>query len=179
MNESWKAIPGYEGFYEASTLGRIRSISRRIPRRRKGRVLKPKPASDGRKIVTLCKNTRKTFYIGQLVLKTFVGPRPSENMQMCHFPDPNPANNTLANLRWGTPAENQADRVIHGTNNNGERHPMAKLNDTDIERIFDLRKYGCTQLDIAKWINISGSSINMILNGKRWSHLSLSYLNSQ
>lgn len=83
------------------------------------RKLKPGIGSAGHLIVTLCPG-RHTRSVHQLVLEAFVGPCPP-GMQCRHFPDRNPANNHLSNLQWGTPKQNAADRVIHGTNGNGRK----------------------------------------------------------
>ena len=57
--------------------------------------------------------SRGRAYVHQLVLEAFVGPRPARH-QAAHG-DGNPLNNTLANLRWATPKENEADKRLHGT----------------------------------------------------------------
>ncbi|CAN5951037.1 unnamed protein product [Sphagnum jensenii] len=53
-----------------------------------------------------------TCKVHSLVLETFVGPRP-EGMEACHFPDSDPSNNKLQNLRWDTHSENVRDRFRH------------------------------------------------------------------
>jgi hypothetical protein len=113
--EQWRAIPGFEGFYEVSDLGRVRSLERDEPyRRRPGSFLRRRPArllalsrgSNGYLTVLL---RGKTHTVHTLVLKAFVGPRPA-GLCCCHFPDPSPANNQLSNLRWDTYAANNAER---------------------------------------------------------------------
>jgi hypothetical protein len=60
-------------------------------------------------------------YVHRLVLEAFVGPCP-KGMQSRHFPDKDTSNNALTNLQWGTPKQNQDDRITHGTDGRGERH---------------------------------------------------------
>lgn len=67
----------------------------------------------------------KKQYVHALVLETFVAPRPT-GMQARHL-DGNRDNNHIRNLAWGTPTENNADKVRHGTETRGERNPMARL----------------------------------------------------
>lgn len=72
--------------------------------------------------------------VGRLVLECFVGPCPA-GMECCHFPDRDPSNCCLDNLRWGTSAENTEDQRRHSTLIGGERHGMAKLSNEEIEEI--------------------------------------------
>jgi len=82
--------------------------------------------------VTLCLNNRREVYgVAELVLLAFVGLRP-RGFESCHFPDPNPENNRLRNLTWGSRMENQHHRKVHGTDNSGERSGRAILTEQDV-----------------------------------------------
>jgi hypothetical protein len=117
--EEWRPVVDWEGAYEVSNCGRVRSLDRvtvcsdgrLLPRT--GRILQPVPAQHGYRTVALMvagyKRTRK---IHQLVLEAFVGPRPP-GLVACHF-DGNPSNNHLSNLRWDTFKANTEDMVRHG-----------------------------------------------------------------
>ena len=81
MQEIWKDIPGWEEFYQISTLGRVKSIDHIVDRMGvknwpvKGRVLKGGKTYKGYKTVMLCGNgVQKAYYVHRLVLETFVGP---------------------------------------------------------------------------------------------------------
>lgn len=119
MEEVWKDIPGYEGNYQASTFGRIRSLTREVHRKTrfggvavwlyKGKVLKTAPKESGHLNVNLgARNTKK---VHRLILETFVGPCPLG--YECLHADGDPTNNYLNNLRWGTRFENRADISAH------------------------------------------------------------------
>ena len=119
MEEVWKDIPGYEGCYQASTHGRIRSVARPVFRKDghsgyavwqyAGRILRVRPKESGHLNVSLgARNTKK---VHRLVLETFVGPCPAGHE--CLHADGNPANNRLDNLRWGTRLDNRADMRAH------------------------------------------------------------------
>lgn len=114
--ETWRTIPRHPG-YEASDLGRVRSVDRMIVRsngRRqtlRGRVLRP---SAGRPQVVVNGRTR---YVHHLVLLTFVGPCPP-GLQCCHRND-DPSDNRLINLRWDSSSANHHDAVRNG------RHALA------------------------------------------------------
>lgn len=111
MEEEWRPIPGYEGLYEASNLGKIRSIDREIRHSKngtltlKGRVLKLGIDKDGYLQVQLNKNGRgKTFRVHRLVWMAFNGAIP-ENMQVNHV-DEDKSNNRLENMNLMTCKEN-------------------------------------------------------------------------
>jgi NUMOD4 motif/HNH endonuclease len=119
--ERWAPIPGYEGHYEASDLGQIRSLDRVIPHRRngtvrvRGRLMKQYVGpEDGRRFVRLTvENDSHLMRVHRLVLMAFVGPCP-EGMEGCHN-NGDPSDNRLVNLRWDTHPENMYDRGRHGT----------------------------------------------------------------
>lgn len=122
--EQWRPIPGYEGRYEASDQGRVRSVDRWVANRygrfiRPGRLLKLTPGKRGYPLVDLrlrgalrADGTRtargKMRTVHSVVLETFVGPRPP-GMQVLHR-NGDKTDNRLSNLRYGTPAENGHDR---------------------------------------------------------------------
>lgn len=115
-NEVWKPALGFEGAYEVSSLGRVRSLDRVTDRGRKwkGRISAPKPRYDGYVPVTMWREgAQHVLLIHAVVLASFVGPRP-EGLEVLHR-DGDRANNRLDNLSWGTHAENVRDQLAHGT----------------------------------------------------------------
>lgn len=113
--ERWLPVLGYEGIYEVSDFGRVRSIDRfdSSGRLLRGRVLRPKTQSGGYLCVNLWSHNKGSMkYVHRLVLEAFVGT--SDTSQVCHN-DGDQKNNTLGNLRWGTASDNAHDRVLHGT----------------------------------------------------------------
>lgn len=118
MEEEWRPIPGWEGLYEVSNLGRVKSCPREVqgrpgrkPYKRPGQLRKPSVNSTGRLQVGLSAPGRKWFNmkVHRAVALAFLGPAP-EGCEVCHN-DGNPMNNRLDNLRWGTKKENSADAV--------------------------------------------------------------------
>ncbi len=85
------------------------------------------------------------FRVHRLVLEAFVGPCP-ERMEACHFPDRNPANNRLGNLRWDTHEGNEQDKKTHGTYQFGENNPIAKLTWEKVDEMRRLREEECWEL---------------------------------
>lgn len=105
-NEEWRTIEGYEGLYEVSSLGRVRSIPKKhsYPKCAIG-ILSPSTNKAGYKRVTLCKEGRtQGFSVHRLVAAAFLG-KPSDNLVVNHI-DENPSNNELTNLEWVTPRQN-------------------------------------------------------------------------
>jgi len=133
-NELWRPTVGYEGSYEVSDHGRVRSIGRTVPHRKTGsrtlptRILNQRMTSrrKGREhakrylIVDLCSADHKKHIhkVHRLVLEAFVGPRP-EGYVACHGND-DPTDNRLDNLRWDTRSANTYDAVVNGC------HPQAR-----------------------------------------------------
>lgn len=134
--EQWLPVVGYEGLYEVSDLGRVRSVDRVVIDSR-GRELKLKsvvlrggPSASGRLTVNLCRDgaqTNKLIY--QLVAEAFLGPRP-QGMEVCHGPGGN-LDDRAVNLRWDTHSGNTHDMVKDGTHNNARKthckrgHPLS------------------------------------------------------
>lgn len=115
--ESWLPIPGYEGRYEVSDLGNVRSFCR-DPR---GRLMKKSLAGEGYPSVELfaADGTHKTMHVSWLVMRAFVGPLPLGKVTR-HLDDVK-TNNTLANLAYGTYADNAADKLRNGHNPNANK----------------------------------------------------------
>ena len=115
----WRDIPGYEGYYQVSNNGDVRSLDRKIINRLghelslKGRQLRPKKDYEYFRVELNAHGKPKLFSIHRLVLLAFVGEMP-EGMQCRHL-DGDAGNNNLSNLAYGTASENQLDRVRHGT----------------------------------------------------------------
>lgn len=103
--EIWKDVKGYEGLYQASNLGRVKSLSNKFSRKEK--ILKLHPRSNGRLSCTTCKNgVRSTKYVHKLVAIAFLNHIPSGlNFVVDHI-DGDYLNNNVLNLRVVTHREN-------------------------------------------------------------------------
>lgn len=104
LEEVWKDIEGYEGLYQVSTHGRVKSVFRYH------KILKSRVKNNGYKYVQLYKNgTPYTYYIHRLVAQAFI-PNPQNKPQVNHI-DEDKENNRVENLEWCTRSEN----MNHGT----------------------------------------------------------------
>ena len=130
-NEEWKDILGFEGIYQVSNLGRIKSLEKidALGRKVEEKILKPHPNGNGYYNVGLCKNSKVRFYqVHSLVYEAFNGQIP-ENMQVNHINEVK-TDNRLENLNLMTPKEN----VNFGTRN---ERISKKLSKTVLQ--FDLQ----------------------------------------
>lgn len=116
----WTSIPGYEGFYEVSNYGDIRSLTRLVPYGRhkntvyRGRDLKQFISGSYLGVKLAKAGMTKTKYVHELVLLAFEGDRPSvEGRCEIRHLDGDKTNNRLSNLKYGTVKENFADRKLH------------------------------------------------------------------
>lgn len=118
MTELWRPVDGYDGLYEVSDAGRVRSLPRAGTR---GGVLHGDVHPGGYPSVKLSKDGHKTHLtVHTLVISAFRGSRPPG--QECRHVNGNPADNRLDNLLWGTSAENSQDMVKHGRSNSRITH---------------------------------------------------------
>lgn len=179
-SEEWRPIPGWEG-YEASSLGRIRSLDRvrmqphpRNPSRTttikypgKIRTANACPSTGYLKINLDHHNPRfrRTMAVNVLVCLAFHGPRP-EGHDAAHW-DGDRLNNKPRNLRWATRSDNLADRERHGTVNRGERNGQAKLTDAQMEEIRRRRAAGEMVKDLAREFGVGNTHLSSRLTGRR------------
>lgn len=177
MEEVWKAVPDYEGFYEVSTFGKVRSIDRTGYGKNghkttefKGKELAQMTDEIGRKRVGLFKHgAAKRIRVHQLVMLTFVGPCP-QGMECCHN-DGNPSNNALENLRYDTRKANHRDKIKHGTRQNGEKNGNSILFSGQVKIIKQCLVDGASCASLARAYEVSESTIHAIKAGLTWTHI--------
>lgn len=101
-----------------------------------------------------------------LVLRLFRGPAP-EGMQARHL-DGNKDNNRLDNLEWGTPKENNQDKIRHGTVPAGENHGLAKLTWKGVREIRELYRTGTSISALSRRFRVYRNAIRQVVLGKTW-----------
>ena len=166
--EVWRDIPGYEGRYQASNLGRIRSVDRRVnichgaTRLMKGRVLRPAGQKSDPHLRVVLGHGAPGSLVHRLVAETFLGPCP-DGQEVRHL-DGNPLNNCLENLAYGTRRENILDVYRIG-------RPWRTLTTEqvlDIRRRLDAGEHGA---DIARAYGVGDACISAIKHGRSYAWL--------
>lgn len=176
--EEWRDIPGWEGLYQASSLGRIRSLDRYHKQKMRdgsiqtvlyrGKIRSPHiNKSNGYLMVGISRpgGGRKTAVVHQLVCEAFNGARPN-GYDTAHN-DGNKLNNSATNLRWATRTDNSLDKRKHGTHVAGERHGAAKFSNDDIVEMFKMRDGGAQHKVIAAKFGAHVNYIARIMRGVR------------
>lgn len=177
-SEEWRDIPGWDG-YQASSLGRIRSLDRKRvqwmrdgsmqPVLYPGRIRKQSqcPQTGYMKVglSNLQSGKRRTFCAHQLVCLAFHGERPARH-DTAHE-NGNRSDNRASNLRWATRQENRLDSVQHGTINRGERNGQARLSDADVMEMRRLRHSGVTARELATRYGVTARHVYDCLAGRR------------
>lgn len=177
IKEIWKDIPNYEGLYQASNLGKIKSLTRIVNRRGNTtrtvfeKILITMSDGKGYRLVNLNKlGVTKMYTIHRLILSTFV--KNIENKPQVNHINGIKNDNRLVNLEWVTISENGFHAYKNGLqiSAKGEKANGSKLKN---EQILEIRKIGKTLpiKELANLYNISISTISMIINNKIWTHI--------
>lgn len=176
-DEVWKPVVGFEGFYEVSNMGRVRSVARRVLHKRAGstrispsRILRPALRAYGYLGLQLSvRGKQSSHYVHALVLRAFVGPRP-DGTEACHC-NGVATDNRACNLRWDTKSENNKDRFRHGyvaPVRRGEDAANAKLSNTKAQKIREMLASGMTQKQVAAVFGIGQSTVSRVKLRKVW-----------
>jgi len=173
--EEWKPIAGYEGRYDVSSHGRVRSWIRRVGSRVEfldKPVLKAQQSTGlggrYRNVGLYAGNGRQvTPCVHQLVAEAFLGPKPPGH-EVAHD-DGDGHHNWVENIEWKTPKDNHADKLRHGTQTRGENHSAAKLTSEDVVAIRAISGVGLKEIAIQ--FGVSLSNIWLIRTRKKWKHI--------
>ena len=171
--ETWKDIPGYEGKYQASDMGRIRSLDQKVRgvchftgkefyRNVKGRVLRPGQFCKSGHVSVILGRGTPGRPVHQLVMLTFVG-APPDGMEVLHN-NGDPTDNRLENLRYGTRTENILDVYRQGK-------VWRKLSVDDVQTIRFGFYCGIKGCELSKMYGVSQSVISAIRKGRLYSWL--------
>lgn len=167
--EVWKDIPGFEGAYQASTLGRVRSVERRVEVKGKTatytrsvaeKILKPGRKKDGH--LSVCLKRYVSYQVHTLVMLTFVGPQPPK--QDIRHLNGNPADNRLENLAYGSRTQNILDVYTTG-------RPWRTLTTEQVYEIRERLKNGEKLKPIAEDYSVQISCISAIRTGRLYGWL--------
>lgn len=165
--EVWKDVFGYEGSYQVSSFGRVKSLNYR--RTNTESILKQHKTQDGYLMVGLHRNGLKTsFRVNRLVAINFI-PNPENKADVGHiFGDK--SDNTTSSLRWETRKENMIHAVEFGLikGKKGITNIKAKLTE---KQVLEIRASNLTQVQLAKIYNLYQGGISAIITRKYWTHI--------
>ena len=174
QNEIWKDIAGFDGVYQISNLGRVKSLDRVInieykdrigTRRIKGRLRKPTKDKDGYLVIGLGKGNYK---IHRLVALAFI--HNTNNYPQINHKDGNKSNNTVTNLEWCSNAENQNHAFKIGLKKTKQFAKVDLISDKVIRIYHSLQD---VMNDIDK---IDPSTLVKVCKGKRNEHCGYKWL---
>lgn len=167
--EIWRSVSGYEGLYEVSSYGRVRSLDRVAENNNKlkGRLLSPRKHSGGYVRVSLCKRGNVLdFFIHRLVAKTFIA-NPREGNQVNHI-NGNKTDNRVSNLEWVNDQQNKAHAWGIGLHKK-TLQAFKKSHKTKARPILCVEKgfiYSSAS-EAARALGLKRGNIHMVAKGKR------------
>lgn len=154
--EIWRPVVGYEGFYEVSDCGNVRSVDRWVKGKSgsqhliKSKTLKQTRLKNGYLQVGLCKNEKQSMiYVHRLVAQAFI-PNP-DNLPVCNHKDENPLNNKSINLEWCT----QKYNINYGTRTKRSAKTMSEKNKNNPKLSKEVYQYTLDGQLVKKWESIS------------------------
>lgn len=165
--EVWRQVPAFNGRYEASDQGRVRSMVCGQGARSTPLILSQHDTRDGYKEVNIVKNDGSKSMIGvhRMVCAAFTGVMESSDMHASHI-DGDKSNNTPENLEWATKSENELMKRVHG------RVPAQKLTEEQVREIHRVkRSEKITNVKLGKQFGCSDRMIGKILKGDSWPHI--------
>ena len=155
--EAWMPVPGFEGLYSASNMGRMRSEKRGI--------LSPSKGVGGYLHISLYRRGKRIpTTIHSVVASAFLGARPA-GFDVCHI-NGDREDNRAGNLLYGSRKENMSHTISHGTHRSGEKINFTKLSESDVEEIRGNKTAG--NRDLAKLYGVTHSNISAIRLRKSW-----------
>ena len=182
--EKWVPVYGFEGFYEVSSFGRVRSVDhytepkidsmgRRQPRTlMRGKIISQRKHQFGYWVVTLSKNNKVfTRVVHRLVAEGFYGARPKGNV-IRHL-NGNPEDNRVENLAYGTQKENMQDAIEQNTLEYGERRFNALHTNEEIKQLKRDLICGMTTGEAAKKYKMPQSQVWKVAMGRAWGRVGL------
>lgn len=171
VNEIWKDVPGYEGKYQVSNMGNVKSLGRLIHSSNqtgpitfhtRDHLLKPGVRDKCGHLAVVLNAPRRSYLVHQLVMAAFKGPTPT-GMVICHN-NGVASDNRLINLRFDSQRENVLD-VLHSG------RAWKKLTEDDVQAIRFGAWCGITTAELGLMFGVAHQTISKILTGRTFSWL--------
>ena len=162
MKEVWRDIPGYEGYYQASNLGNIKSLPKKY--KPLGRILKPQQRNNYL-IVSLSRDGKsKSQSVHRIIMKTFKG---ESNLTVNHI-DGNKHNNKLENLEWVSRKQNMQHgtciKRMKETKRKRQGHPIYIIDKDGSDYFFGSIAEACEEF------GLDSGNVKLCLRGNRKRH---------
>jgi hypothetical protein len=176
--EIWKDIIGYEGLYQVSSLGRVKSLNgfletkKGVIKPRKERILCQSTKKNGYKTIMFSlMSKQKRYYIHRLVAIAFI-PNKENKLQVNHI-NGIKDDNCIENLEWCTFFENTKHAMDNNLIKKGEQAYCSKLTEKKVLAIRRLYKINPNfhKTNVAKKLGVRDATIHKIINNTRWKHL--------
>lgn len=162
--EEWRPVVGYEGLYEVSSLGRVRSL--RFPIRRFLSLFRLRKGYLG--VGLTIHRVRRIYQVHRLVATAFHGPPPLGHE--CNHKDGRCTHNAASNLEWMTRQQNiRHAHSIGLMRHSGSRNPTAKLTEAQVLEIRERTQ--STRQELAEMFGVSVASITDIRVRRTWAHI--------
>ncbi len=165
MSTEWRNVKGYEGHYQVSRSGQVRSLKRGL------RVMRPSTSRTGYPQLNLYRDGKvKHFYVHRLVAEAFIGPIP-DGYEVNHK-DGSKTNANADNLEIVTARQNIRHAIEMGLipSMRGEQGPRAKLKEQQVREIRRLKGRARVK-DVAATYGVSPRSVYLIWQGVTWRHV--------
>lgn len=173
--EAWKPVLGFEGHFEVSSHGRVRSVDREITRPSgsvhiSGRMMKVYVGPQGYRLVRITKGkASKLARVPVLVCEAFHGARPAG--KFAAHRNGQRIDDRAENLRWLTRKENEREKALHGTKPIGSAVHSAVLTEPDVHSIRKLRRAGQSYSQIARSLSVTYEMVRCVCVGRTWKHV--------
>jgi hypothetical protein len=180
-SERWKNVAGYEGLYEVSDLGRVRSLHMSPRWGREPRILRPQMSGNGYKegngylFLVLCgRGPKKAYYVHDLVAKAFIGPK--KRGREVNHEDGDKTNCAATNLNYKTRLGNIRHALRTGLAKMpphvpGEKNGRAILTESQARTILSFARRGMCGKEIATRVKTTLSRVQNVTSRKCWRHL--------
>ena len=175
--EVWMDIEGYEGYYQVSNMGKVKSLKRNVKHYIGGtktineRLLKNTVVNGYHQVDLSKQGIRKRFLVHRLVANAFIE-NPKKKLQVNHI-DGDKTNNNTSNLEWVTASENVTHGHLTGLHQamSGSKNGHAKLSESQVLKIRHEYSQGETQKELAKKFKVSTWTIQGIVENRTWKNV--------